>query len=271
MPNRSSTKTTLSRPSPPAPSPPRRQRAFRSPRAAELLAAHFRQRIIRGELKEGDRLPKQQDLMEEFGISRSTFREAFLLLESEGLLSVLQGTQGAVIHRPNLDAAARQVNFIMQSRNVTVDDVYLSLALIEPVAIHRLAERATREDVAALRKLIKDMYDSLDDDKRYEALAAQFHTVMVERAGLASLVVIMELLGKLLGAYVEAGRQELPRPDYRESKIKVMRMKDKLVDLIEKRDADGAQAQWKKYFTVTREFLLRWKPAKLLQDVYKPF
>src|SRR5690348_14099978 len=100
MPNRSSTKTTLSRPSPPAPSPPRRQRAFRSPRAAELLAAHFRQRIIRGELKEGDRLPKQQDLMEEFGISRSTFREAFLLLESEGLLSVLQGTQGAVIHRP---------------------------------------------------------------------------------------------------------------------------------------------------------------------------
>src|SRR5438128_447724 len=100
---------------PARPRAPNRRLALKAPRAAELLAGHLRQQIIRGELKEGDRLPKEQELMETYGVSRSTFREAFLLLEAEGLISVLQGTrQGALVHRPSVEAASRQVNFIMQ-------------------------------------------------------------------------------------------------------------------------------------------------------------
>jgi DNA-binding FadR family transcriptional regulator len=258
-------------PKPPTvhPRAPIRRSALRAPRAAELLASHLRQQIIRGELKEGDRLPKQQEMMQAFGVSRSTFREAFLLLEAEGLISVLQGSQGALVHRPSLEAASRQVNFIMQAKNVTLDDVYQSLALIEPAAIRRLAERATRDDVAALREQIREMHDHLDDDHRYGMLAAQFHRTLVERAGLVSMSVVMELLGNLIGVYVEGASSALPPQDNRTGKLRVMRTKERLVDLIEKRDAEAAEALWKKYFVSTREVLLRWQPAKSVQDVYK--
>jgi len=250
--------------------PPNHRLALKAPRAAELLAGHLRQQIIRGELKEGDRLPKEQDLMEAFGVSRSTFREAFLLLEAEGLISVLQGTrQGALVHRPSVEAASRQVNFIMQARNVTLDDVYLSLALIEPAVIHRLAERATKADIAALRAQIKEMYQHLDDDHEYGLRAGQFHRTLVERAGLVSLTVLMELLTHLVGAYVEGASSALPPADNKTGKLRVMRTREKLVDLLEQRDADAAEALWKKYFEITREVMARWQPAKAVQDVYR--
>ena len=101
--------------------PSEARRAFKVPRAAEILASHLRNQIIRGVLKEGDRLPKEQDLIQQFGVARSTFREAYVILEADGLISVSRGARkGAVVHRPSVQAAARQMTFLMQSRNVTL-------------------------------------------------------------------------------------------------------------------------------------------------------
>jgi DNA-binding FadR family transcriptional regulator len=244
--------------------------ALKVPRAAEVLAAHLRQRIIRGEIKEGDRLPKEQDLIEQFGVSRSTFREAFLLLEAEGLISVARGTRnGALVHRPSVEAASRQMNFIMQAHSVTLDDVYRSLALIEPAVIRLLAERATKSDIAALRRHIKDTHEALDDDRRYSQLVAQFHRALAERAGPVSLTLIMELLSSLVGAYVEGTAAVLSPLENHNGKLKVLRTQEKLVDLLEQHDADAAEALWKKYFEATRDMMQRWLPARAAQDVYE--
>src|SRR4051812_28142690 len=87
-----------------------RRPKLRVPKAAEILASHLRQRIIRGELKEGDRLPTEQNLIVQFGVSRSTFREAFVLLAAEGLISVSRGARnGALVHRPSVQVASRQM------------------------------------------------------------------------------------------------------------------------------------------------------------------
>jgi DNA-binding GntR family transcriptional regulator len=59
---------------------------LRVPKAAELLAARIRGQIIRSELKEGDALPAESELMETFGVSRPTLREAIRVLEMESLL-----------------------------------------------------------------------------------------------------------------------------------------------------------------------------------------
>ncbi|EIV96383.1 transcriptional regulator, partial [Frankia sp. QA3] len=61
-------------------------RHVRVPKTAELVAAHLRRQIVRGELHEGDALPPEAVLMEQFGVSRPTLREAFRVLESEALI-----------------------------------------------------------------------------------------------------------------------------------------------------------------------------------------
>ncbi|TMA31909.1 MAG: GntR family transcriptional regulator [Deltaproteobacteria bacterium] len=49
----------------------------RVPKAAELVAARIRRRIIRREIQEGEALLPESELMGEFGVSRPTLREAF--------------------------------------------------------------------------------------------------------------------------------------------------------------------------------------------------
>ena len=67
--------------------PAGRRDQLRQPRLAEVVAGVLRERIVNGELGDGDLLPKQDELIEEYRISRPTLREALRILEGEGLLS----------------------------------------------------------------------------------------------------------------------------------------------------------------------------------------
>ena len=63
----------------------------RARKTGELLADDLRRRIVRGELREGDALPSEAELMVRFGVSRPTLREALRVLESESLITVRAG------------------------------------------------------------------------------------------------------------------------------------------------------------------------------------
>ena len=87
-------------------STPRRAQ-LRQPRLADMVASVLRDRIVNGELGNGDLLPKQDELLEEFRISRPSLREALRILESEGLLTVRRGNVGgSVVEAPNAESSA---------------------------------------------------------------------------------------------------------------------------------------------------------------------
>src|SRR5690606_27941135 len=80
---------------------------LRVPKAAELVAGRIRSQIVRGELREGDALPTEGELMKEFGVSRPTLREALRVLEAESLISVHRGSRGgARVRVPQSNVAA---------------------------------------------------------------------------------------------------------------------------------------------------------------------
>ncbi|WP_343232204.1 GntR family transcriptional regulator [Mycolicibacterium sp. CBMA 361] len=72
----------------------RKSTVVKIPKASELVAANLRRRIITGDLKPGELLPNEATLMVEFGVSRPTLREAFRILESEAIITVLRGAHG---------------------------------------------------------------------------------------------------------------------------------------------------------------------------------
>jgi DNA-binding FadR family transcriptional regulator len=84
---------------------------------AELVAQQLRRQIIRGELPEGAALPSEAALMTRFGVSRPTLREAFRVLESEGLINVRRGAHGgARVQVPSGEAAARYAGLVLEFR-----------------------------------------------------------------------------------------------------------------------------------------------------------
>ena len=60
----------------------------RVPKAGELIANHLRRQIVRGQLREGDALPPENDLMQQFKVSRPTLREAFRVLKPGKVLAL---------------------------------------------------------------------------------------------------------------------------------------------------------------------------------------
>ena len=82
----------------------------RVPKAGEMVASQLRRQIVLGELKEDDQLPSESVLMEQFGVSRPTLREAFRILEAEGAITVRRGVRGgARVQVPDINVAARHI------------------------------------------------------------------------------------------------------------------------------------------------------------------
>ncbi|MEV7284604.1 GntR family transcriptional regulator [Streptomyces sp. NPDC093252] len=80
---------------------------------AREIADALRERIRAGELKAGDRLPTQADLVEEFGVERGTIRQALRALQDDGLLThVSKGSPPRIAESrtdPDRSRAARVV------------------------------------------------------------------------------------------------------------------------------------------------------------------
>ena len=120
----------------------------RVPKTAELVAAHVRKQIVRGDLRQGDALPTETALMEEYSISRPTLREAFRILESEGLIIVRRGARGgARVLEPSPDAAARYAGLVLQHRGTTLLDVLDVRVMVEAPAARLVASDPTTNTV----------------------------------------------------------------------------------------------------------------------------
>lgn len=68
----------------------------------KYIAAVFRRRIFLGEYREGDRLPSETEICEEFGVSRMTARQAVTLLVNAGQVQRIQGS-GAFVTSGRLE------------------------------------------------------------------------------------------------------------------------------------------------------------------------
>ena len=82
----------------------------RVPKAAEIVAARLRRQIITGELKFGEHLGPENELLTRYGLSRPTLREAFRILETESLITIVRGANGGVVvNRPRVELALGEV------------------------------------------------------------------------------------------------------------------------------------------------------------------
>jgi DNA-binding FadR family transcriptional regulator len=167
---------------------------LRRPRLAEAVAAQLREQIVSGELGDGDALPPLERLMEMFGISAPSIREALRILENEGLITVRRGNVGgAVIHKPNAENAAYMLGLVLQSRDVPVVDVARALANLEPLCARLCAERADRdvEVLPNLGQLHEEMTARLTEGAAYVQLASRFHRALVSCCGNESIILIV--------------------------------------------------------------------------------
>jgi GntR family transcriptional regulator, transcriptional repressor for pyruvate dehydrogenase complex len=230
----------------------------RVPKMAELVASRLRKQIIDGDLLEGDSLPSEAVLMEQFGVSRPTLREAYRVLESEALITVRRGAHGgARVHVPDSDVVARYAALVLGYRTVTVRDVYAARWVLEPGCAAMAAQRRPAPNLDQLWAAVADAERSADDPIRFIEQQTSFHKLLVGASGNQTMLLLYEMLQRIIDtSNLIHGQQDAGSPADIPASKKGIHAHRQVIELIQQRDADGAARLWRKHLDETQEYLL---------------
>jgi GntR family transcriptional regulator, transcriptional repressor for pyruvate dehydrogenase complex len=243
--------------------------AIRSPKTAELVAGTLRRMVVDGQLKEGDFLPNEAELMAHFSVSRPTLREAVRVLESERLVEVRRGSRtGARVRVPGAEIVARPAGLLLELSGATIADVLVARSGIEPLAVRLLAESATVEQLDELEAMLAGEVPAGWESGRMAEATGEFHRRMVEMSGNATLTIISGMLHEITvrhTAFAIKERRQVSKADY----DKLLRSYRRLLTLLRSGDAAGAEAHWRKHLDTARELLLKGLEAVKVRDVMR--
>jgi GntR family transcriptional repressor for pyruvate dehydrogenase complex len=188
---------------------------LRSPRLAEIVAASLRDDILSGRLREGDSLPRQEQLLTKYRVSLPALREAMRILENEGLVTVRRGNVGgATVHLPTPERTAHMISMVLQSRATTADDVSAALLQMEPICAGLCAARADRLTtvVPQLWAIIAKQKAEFADAEAYTPNARLFHETLVANCGNQTMIVVIGALEAIWSANESATWDESRQP-----------------------------------------------------------
>lgn len=229
----------------------------RVPKAGELVAANLRRRIITGELGAGDPLPNESVLMEQFGVSRPTLREAFRILESESIITVLRGARGgARVMAPDASVAARYTGLLLQYQGTPLVDVYRARASLEVSAVGVLAGPGHAEQLDRLATLIDEGAALVDDAAAFAHHDVQLHQSLVDLAGNETLAVLAGMLVHIIEAhnalFIASHGDKQDKPAARAAH----RAYTKLLAHLRSGDAIAAQGFWRKHLDGIEKYMV---------------
>jgi GntR family transcriptional regulator, transcriptional repressor for pyruvate dehydrogenase complex len=212
-------------------------------RLAEQVADQLRRRILLGELADGSILPKEDELLREFPVSKPSLREAMRILEAEGLLRVRRGKLGgAVVRRPNAANVAYTIGLVLGSQEVSLSDVGGALRQMEPACAALCAERADRKRavVPALRQLHAEAVDAADDLQRAISASRRYHEALVAYCGNQTMIMLAGALETLWSAHEQGWSTRVSDPHSIvpvDERLAVLEEHRQVIDAIEAGDA----------------------------------
>lgn len=241
----------------------------RVPKAGEMVATQLRRQIVTGRLAEGASLPSEAALMEQFGVSRPTLREAFRILESEQIIQIRRGARGgAYVLIPDPAAAARYAGTLLQYRGTTLADVYEARARLESAGVGILAAKRTAADLRRIDACLAEGQAMTDDPAAFAANhVLVFPKLLMELAGNQTMVVLSEMLYSIVEShntsYISQHRDDA---EFEAGIRTTFRSHQKVATLIREKQSEKAVAHWRKHVNRISELMLT-DPTEAVLDV----
>lgn len=165
----------------------------------EQIADLIMKRIFNEKLKEGYKLPSEQQLSIELNVSRSVVREALRILDVMGHVKIKKGPQGGIfvsslIHKPFCDSLRN----LATNGQVTVDHLFDARLRIEPFIVEEAINNINEDGIQKLLQLKKDGEKHPEDPAFLKQINMEFHSLLAVISGNPVYAIIMKSLIEIL-------------------------------------------------------------------------
>ena len=208
----------------------------------------LRKGITDGNYQNGERLPPERDLAQQFSVARGTLREGLRELESAGFVERRQGsgtyvTYGSENSTPSILGEVSPLELVD------------SRLAIEPHVCRKAVLHATDADFRRLERMLRAMEQSTEDVMSFNDLDAEFHLALAELSGNR---MMHWLVGSMSGARAHAQWSRVRSIILSPAVISVYNQQHRhIVDAIRSREPEAAAARMKKHIVTARESLQR--------------
>ena len=190
------------------------------------IADVVRERILKGEYEIGEKI-KENQIATELRVSRTPIREAFKILENEGLIDYV----------PNRGCFAK--GFTKQD----VEDIYAVREALEALALNWAVDRITEKEIAALEEQcdLMEFYQKKKDRKKVLEMNSSFHDIIYASAR-------SRFLAQVLRSYKEYIDKTRKSIFYEQSYLESILVEHRaILDAIKDRDKERAAAAMTKH------------------------
>ena len=138
--------------------------------------------ITRGRLKPGAKLPTEMSLAEQFGVNRSTVREAIRLREQTGLVQ-RKSSRRLEVSYPDTGHLAAGIGRALQMHGLSFMELWYALITIEPALAELAAVHITDEQLAALEENLAETRKVVNNARQMAELDVRFHAMVAQASG----------------------------------------------------------------------------------------
>ncbi len=166
----------------------------------EQVAEQIEKRILTGELRNGDRLPTERELADQFHVSRTAIREAMKTLAQKGLVDMRPG-RGTIVIDGTPEAMQHSIGLVMRLKLGQVggsDSLVEVREMLETEIAALAAARATLADIEAMRSAVIAMDEHIDDAEAFIAADNSFHEALAKATQNALIFILVNSIVPLL-------------------------------------------------------------------------
>ncbi len=204
--------------------------------------------ILQESIEPGQRIPNEFELAKQFGVGRSTVREAVKGLVSRGILEVRRGSGTYVISTNFLDEDPLGLGKIEDKYRMAMDLFEMRL-MIEPEIAALASKNATKEELVKLKKLCGETEQLYRDGHNHISKDIEFHTHIARCSKNQVVEKIIPVINT--GVYTFASLT------HRLLKEETLETHRAITEAIIKRDVIGARCAMMMHLSYNRQTILR--------------
>lgn len=170
--------------------------AEKTSKVSQGIITQIRDVILSGRLKPGERLASENDLLNQFSVSKATIREALRVLESMGLIEIKKGQNGGVfIAEVDMNTTLNSIINFLHFQPISIKDITMIRYILEPPVAEFVASRITLDDIDNLEKMTEE---NLSEKVTDTSLGIGFHRYLARLSENPILILIVDFIDNLL-------------------------------------------------------------------------